>query len=84
VSAIMWGDVLAGDVVLADDGLEWFVFDRSDRGEFALIRAGSNPQVGVPDATAEVELRYRGALGVAVELLGGVVISHDGADGAAE
>lgn len=75
---ITWDQVQAGDVITGPDGLEWFVHDRSDYGQFALQRAGIGPIVGSPSLTAEVELNYRGQLGNAVDLLGGEVISHEG------
>lgn len=77
---ITWNDVLPGDVVRGEDGLEWFVFGRDLRGTVVLLRAGSEPQQGHPPATAGVELRYRGQLGTALHLLrtelAGEVISH--------
>lgn len=77
---ITWNDVLPGDVIKGEDGLEWFVFDRDLRGTVVLLRAGSDAQQGIPPATAGVELRYRGQLGTALDLLhntfDGEVISH--------
>lgn len=76
-----WSEIMAGDVVRAEDGLEWFVLDRNDDGDVALLRVGGAPVTGRPQPAAEVELRYRGQLGEAVAELGvldAVVLTHDG------
>lgn len=74
-----WNDVMPGDVIRAEDNLEWFVEDRDPDGTFVLHRVGQTVQ-GAPKLTTKIELRYRGQLGKALSMLqltfDGEVIGH--------